>query len=90
VFNAGAQEYCSHPVDLEPIFIKLETFLNARSELVVARTEDFVNSTTGVYTSLGLRQRPCCGRATAETALDHAPIHGDGNALVSFDDLPVY
>jgi DNA-binding response OmpR family regulator len=55
-FNAGAWEYCSHPVDLEPIFIKLETFLHARSELVVARTEDFVNSTTGLYTSFGLRQ----------------------------------
>jgi GGDEF domain-containing protein len=26
----------------------------------------------------------------AESALDHAPIQGDGNAIVSFDDLPVY
>lgn len=55
-FGAGAWEYCSHPVDLEPVFIKLETFLRARSELVLARSEDFVNSTTGLYTSFGLRQ----------------------------------
>ncbi|MFL5640629.1 MAG: response regulator [Gemmatimonadaceae bacterium] len=55
-FSAGAWEYCSHPVDLEPVFIKLETFLRARSELMVARTEDFVNSATGLYTSFGLRQ----------------------------------
>lgn len=55
-FGAGAWEYCSHPVDLEPVFIKLETFLRARSELVVAHAEDFVNSTTGLYTSFGLRQ----------------------------------
>jgi len=55
-FSAGAWEYCSHPVDLEPVFVKLETFLRARSELVVARSEDFVNSTTGLYTSFGLRQ----------------------------------
>jgi GGDEF domain-containing protein len=55
-FAAGAWEYCSHPVDLEPVFVKLETFLRARSELVVARSEDFVNSTTGLYTSFGLRQ----------------------------------
>ena len=26
----------------------------------------------------------------AESALDHAPIQGDGTAIVSFDDLPVY
>ena len=55
-FAAGAWEYCSHPVDLEPVFLKLETFLRARGELVVARREDFVNSSTGLYTSFGLRQ----------------------------------
>lgn len=55
-YNAGAWEYCSHPVDLEPIFVKLETFLRARNELVVARAEDFVNSSTGLYTQFGLRQ----------------------------------
>jgi hypothetical protein len=26
----------------------------------------------------------------AESALDHAPIQGDGSAIVSFDDLPIY
>ena len=55
-FRAGAWEYWSHPVDLEPMFIKLETFLRARRELVLARSEDFVNATTGLYTSFGLRQ----------------------------------
>jgi len=55
-FRAGAWEYWSHPVDIEPAFIKLETFLLARRELVLARTEDFVNATTGLYTAFGLRQ----------------------------------
>jgi DNA-binding response OmpR family regulator len=55
-FSAGAWEYCSHPIDLESVFLKLETFLRARSELAIARAEDFVNSTTGLYTSFGLRQ----------------------------------
>lgn len=55
-FAAGAWEYCSHPVDLEPIFVKLETVLRGRSELVLARAEDFVNAHTGLYTSFGLRQ----------------------------------
>ena len=71
-FNAGAWEYCSHPVDLEPIFIKLETFLHARNELVVARTEDFVNSTTGLYTSFGLRQ--LAGKLGARALRKHEPF----------------
>jgi DNA-binding response OmpR family regulator len=53
---AGAWEYCSHPIDLEPVFVKLETFLRARGELVLARSEDFVNATTGLYSAFGLRQ----------------------------------
>jgi DNA-binding response OmpR family regulator len=53
---AGAWEYCSNPIDLEPIFVKLETVLRGRSELVLARSEEFVNATTGLYTSFGLRQ----------------------------------
>jgi len=71
-FNAGAWEYCSHPVDLEPVFIKLDTFLHARSELVVARTEDFVNSTTGLYTSFGLRQ--LAGKLGARALRKHEPF----------------
>jgi hypothetical protein len=26
----------------------------------------------------------------AESALDHAPIQGQGDAIVSFDDLPIF
>jgi hypothetical protein len=26
----------------------------------------------------------------AQSALDHAPIQGDTDAIVSFDDLPIY
>jgi PleD family two-component response regulator len=55
-FDAGAWEYCSYPIDFEPVFMKLETFLRARGELVMARSADFVDSTTGLYTSFGLRQ----------------------------------
>lgn len=67
--RAGAWEYCSHPIDLETIFIKLETFLRARNELVVARSEDFVNSTTGLYTSFGLRQ--LAGKLGARALRNH-------------------
>jgi len=68
-FAAGAWEYLSHPVDLEPIFVKLETFIRARGELLTARTEDFVNSTTGLYTSFGLRQ--LAGKLSARALRKH-------------------
>jgi len=71
-FSAGAWEYCSHPVDLEPVFIKLETFLRARGEITVARSEDFVNSTTGLYTSFGLRQ--LAGKLGARALRRHEPF----------------
>jgi len=69
---AGAWEYCSHPIDLEPVFIKLETFLRGRGELVLARTEDFVNATTGLYTSFGLRQ--LAGKLGARALRKHEPF----------------
>lgn len=71
-FAAGAWEYCSHPVDLEPVFVKLETFIRARGEIVMARTEDFVNSTTGLYTSFGLRQ--LAGKLGARALRKHEPF----------------
>jgi PleD family two-component response regulator len=71
-FAAGAWEYCSHPLDLEPVFAKLETILRGRSELVMARSEDFVNATTGLYTSFGLRQ--LAGKLGARALRKHEPF----------------
>jgi len=55
-YLAGAWEYCSHPIDLEAVFLKLETFVRARREAAQAQSEVFVNAATGLYTSFGLRQ----------------------------------
>ena len=68
-YNAGAWEYCSHPVDLDPVFTKLETFLRARGELIVSRTQDFVDANTGLYTSFGLRQ--LAGKLSARALRNH-------------------
>ena len=68
-YNAGAWEYCSHPVDLDPIFTKLSTFLRARGELVLTRTQDFVDANTGLYTSFGLRQ--LAGKLSARAHRNH-------------------
>jgi PleD family two-component response regulator len=71
-FTAGAWEYCSHPVDLEPVFVKLETFLRARGELALSHAQDFVDSTTGLYTSFGLRQ--LAGKLGARALRKHEPF----------------
>jgi CheY-like chemotaxis protein len=55
-YAAGAWEYWRHPVDLETVFLKLETFVRARKEAAQAQSEVFVNAVTGLYTSFGLRQ----------------------------------
>jgi len=55
-YAAGAWEYCTHPTDLEILFLKLETFVRARREVAQADSELFVNAATGLYTSFGLRQ----------------------------------
>jgi PleD family two-component response regulator len=49
-YAAGAWEYCSHPVDLEALMLKLATFRRARSEAVARRGERFVDRETGLYT----------------------------------------
>ncbi len=55
-YTAGAWEYCRHPIDLETVFLKLETFVRARKAAAQAQSEAFVNAITGLYTSFGLRQ----------------------------------
>jgi PleD family two-component response regulator len=49
-YAAGAWEYCSHPVDLEALMLKLATFQRARSEAIAKRGERFVDRETGLFT----------------------------------------
>jgi PleD family two-component response regulator len=49
-YAAGAWEYCSHPVDLEALMLKLATFQRARSEAIAKHGERFVDRETGLYT----------------------------------------
>jgi GGDEF domain-containing protein len=55
-YAAGTWEYCSYPIDLETVFLKLETFVRARKEAADAQSQVFVNAATGLYTPFGLRQ----------------------------------
>jgi len=55
-YAAGTWEYCNYPIDLETVFLKLETFVRARREAADAQSQVFVNAATGLYTPFGLRQ----------------------------------
>lgn len=81
-YAAGAWEYCGHPVDLETIFLKLETFVRARRESAQAHAELFVNSATGLYTSFGLQQ--LAGKFGARALRKHEAF-----ACVAFSPQPL-
>ena len=53
-YAAGAWEYCSHPVDLEALMLKLATFRRARAEAAARPGERFVDRETGLYTAAAL------------------------------------
>ena len=55
-YEAGAWEYCSHPIDLDLLLTKLRTFLRARQELAMAQSRNLIDSRSGLYTSFGLQQ----------------------------------
>lgn len=55
-YSAGAWEYCSQPLDLETLFLKLGTFLRARKDLELAQSKCLMDPASGLYTSFGLQQ----------------------------------
>ena len=55
-YEAGAWEFCSQPLDVELLVLKLGTFLRAREELARARVHRYIDPTTGLYSEFGLEQ----------------------------------
>jgi DNA-binding response OmpR family regulator len=55
-YSAGAWEYCSQPLDLDTLFLKLGTFLRARKNLELAQSKCLMDPESGLYTSFGLQQ----------------------------------
>jgi PleD family two-component response regulator len=55
-YAAGAWEYCSQPLDIETLFLKLGTFLRARRDLELAQSKCLMDPASGLYTSFGLHQ----------------------------------
>lgn len=55
-YAAGAWEYCSHPVDLEALMLKLATFRRARAEAAGKPVDRFIDRETGLYTEAALER----------------------------------
>ena len=55
-YAAGAWEYCSHPVDLDALMLKLATFRRARTESATRTGERFIDRETGLYTEAALER----------------------------------
>jgi DNA-binding response OmpR family regulator len=69
---AGAWDYCTQPLDVEALLLKLETFVRAKHEADEAGSKSLVDSSTGVYSSYGLQQM--ARQLGARAARSHEPF----------------
>ena len=53
---AGAWDYCTQPLDVEALLLKLETFVRAKLEADEAHAKSLVDHLTGLYSNYGLQQ----------------------------------
>jgi DNA-binding response OmpR family regulator len=81
-YRAGAWEFCSHPIDIDLVLIKLRTFLRSREEVNAARSENLIDARSGLYTPLGLQR--VASTLAAGAARNHQPF-----ACVAFSASPV-
>ena len=55
-YEAGAWDFCSQPLDVETLVLKLGTFVRARRYLETSQATSLIDPLTGVYSSYGLQQ----------------------------------
>jgi diguanylate cyclase (GGDEF)-like protein len=53
-YIAGAWDYCSQPIDVELLLLKLHNYVRAKRELEAARSKLMVDPVTGLYSEHGL------------------------------------
>ena len=55
-YEAGAWDFCSQPLDVETLLLKLTTYVRARRRLEDVQESSLVDSLTGLYNAYGLQQ----------------------------------
>ena len=56
MYTAGAWDYCSQPLDLDVLLLKLDTFIGAKRERGEAREQRLIDPASDLYTLHGLRR----------------------------------
>lgn len=54
-YEAGAWDFCSQPLDVETLLLKMETFLRARRRLEERQATSLLDTLTGLYSERGLQ-----------------------------------
>lgn len=54
-FEAGAWDFCSHPLNVETLLLKLGTYMRARRRLEDVQAASLIDPLTGLYSAQGLR-----------------------------------
>ena len=55
-YEAGAWDFCSQPLDVETILLKLNTYVRARRRLEDVQASSLIDPLTGLYSMYGLQQ----------------------------------
>jgi PleD family two-component response regulator len=70
--EAGAWDFCSHPLDVRTLLLKLETFLRARRHLRASFESSLLDPITGLYSERGLLH--WAEKIGARAARNHEPL----------------
>lgn len=71
-FAAGVWDYCTQPLDVDLLLLKLATYVRARTELAAERTKALFDGPTGLYSTFGFERM--AEVILARAVRNHEPI----------------
>lgn len=71
-YDAGAWDFCTHPLEADTLILKLGTFLRGRAVMAQGRAQALIDSATGVLTPQGLER--WAEQLAARAIRNHEPL----------------
>ncbi len=71
-FEAGAWDFCTQPLDVESMLLKMRTFVRARRRLEDVQASSLIDPLTGLYSTQGLKH--LARQLGARAARNHEPF----------------
>lgn len=71
-YDAGAWDFCTHPLEAETLILKLGTFLRAKGAISEAREKALIDQETGVLSPLGMER--WAEQLAARASRNHEPL----------------